>query len=374
MDSRKWQVVLLNDGYKKFISRLHFRAGGDEGVSSSFTPKLIAMLQKRHCLLLAFVSLFVSVNAQTVWNGPTITITKAANADYTLAANQDRIMPSTWITRKSTQGIFNIASETTYAKTVNGHDSSPANTEWASGTLANYNTLSYTDWETWAKDPTVPANIINKPAVLHLISENIYIGITFLSWGVGTLGGGAFSYQRTTLSTPTPVKLASFTATKKSNAVVLNWRTATEENTSSFTLERSDDGKVFSSIGTVPAAGNSVAEKQYAFTDAVPLPLNFYRLRTNDLDGAVSYSFVVAYRTAKTQLLEIFPNPVSSLLYVQTKSTSATEAQIVDATGRVVRNLLLPQGENAVTVDLANLTPGIYYLKAGSESKAFVKK
>lgn len=328
------------------------------------------MLQRRHCFTIAFVFLLAFAQAQTVWNGPTITFTKASGADPTLAQNQDRITSFTWLTRGETGGVFNAQSETSYSSP------SPENTEWATGSLANYASLTYQSWVNWAGGPPNIQTIIGRQSVLHLKKENVYIGITFLFWenNHSVPPNGGFSYQRTTLSTPTPVKLASFTATKKNNGIVLNWKTATEENTSSFTLERSADGKTFSTIGTVPAAGNSVAEKRYDFTDATPLPLNFYRLRTNDLDGAVSYSFVVAYRTSKTQSLEVFPNPVSSVLYVQTKTTSATEAQVVDATGRVVRSFVLPQGENAVTVDLTNLKPGVYYLKTGTESKAFIKK
>jgi len=43
-----------------------------------------------------------------------------------------------------TMGLFNAAQETTYARY-----SSPIGTEWAYGTLANYSSLTYTNWEGW---------------------------------------------------------------------------------------------------------------------------------------------------------------------------------------------------------------------------------
>ena len=61
--------------------------------------------------------------AQTFWTGPPITFSKAAFADVNLPANQDRITPTTWITRATVQGIYNIHQEAFFTAGV-----SPANT------------------------------------------------------------------------------------------------------------------------------------------------------------------------------------------------------------------------------------------------------
>ncbi|TPE42396.1 Ig-like domain-containing protein [Pontibacter mangrovi] len=135
-----------------------------------------------------------NVAGPTIWNGPKITFTKANNADYTQAANQDRLTDQTWLTRKNVEGLFNSKQEPGY-----NFANSPANTEWAYGTLDNYATLTYRDWTDfngWA-----PPSMIGKDAVLHLIAEDIYIGIKFLSWSSGGSGGG-YSYERTTAGAP----------------------------------------------------------------------------------------------------------------------------------------------------------------------------
>src|SRR5437867_2232853 len=67
-----------------------------------------------------------------LWTGPNITFTKPNNTDWHLAANQDRITFDVWLTRDITQGLFNAATESSYT-----HFSSPQNTEWSYGTLAN---------------------------------------------------------------------------------------------------------------------------------------------------------------------------------------------------------------------------------------------
>ena len=44
------------------------------------------------------------------------------------------------------QGIYNAATEAGFT-----HFFSPQNTAWSDGTLANYASLTYVDWDTWAK-------------------------------------------------------------------------------------------------------------------------------------------------------------------------------------------------------------------------------
>ncbi len=134
----------------------------------------------------------------TIWDGPTTTFIKPNFADWTQPANQDRMTSGVWLTRNSTLGLFNAATETSYT-----HHSSPADTQWAYGTLANYASLTYRDWEDWfgGRAGGGPPSTVGKPAVLHLVAEDIYLSIEFTSWG-GSSGG--FSYQRSTPSVPEP--------------------------------------------------------------------------------------------------------------------------------------------------------------------------
>jgi hypothetical protein len=138
----------------------------------------------------------ILASTPTIWNGPKIIFTKANLADPTQAANQDRMTANVWITRGDSHGIYNAKTETFFT-----HSSSPLDTEWANGTTANYNSLSYTDWNSWAKGVNAgPPSTVGVNAVVHLKSDNIYIDIKFLSWDESGTGGG-FSYTR---STPAP--------------------------------------------------------------------------------------------------------------------------------------------------------------------------
>ena len=142
-------------------------------------------------------------HAATVWNGPIITFSNAPGSNPALPANQDRMTPNVWITRGSTEGIYNIAKENNFTKFF-----SPADTAWAFGALSNYASLTYTDWEDWFGGPIAggPIVTVGKPAVVHLISDDIYLSIDFTFWGVRN---SSFAYQRSSPNVPEPS--ASFT-------------------------------------------------------------------------------------------------------------------------------------------------------------------
>jgi glucose/arabinose dehydrogenase len=153
-----------------------------------------------------------AVSAGTLWTGPTITFTKGASSDPTEAANQDRMTPNVWITRGSSQGIYNIKTEGAYT-----HNFSPSNTLWAIGTTANTN-LTYQTWEdTFGGILNLQANIIGQDCVLHLISEDVYLDIKFTVWG-NSGAGSPFTYQR---STPSPNVLPTVAITSPANGATL---------------------------------------------------------------------------------------------------------------------------------------------------------
>jgi hypothetical protein len=153
-------------------------------------------------LLLALVAGGLPAWAQgVIWSGPMMSFSNAPGSDWTQPANQDHITGDVWITRNATHGIFNAAQESGYA-----HFSSPAGTEWAFGLLANYSTLSYSDWESWFGGRGNIFSMVGQDAVVHLINDDIYLGIKFTYWGGN---GGGFAYTRSTpASVPEPTTAA----------------------------------------------------------------------------------------------------------------------------------------------------------------------
>jgi hypothetical protein len=137
--------------------------------------------------LASFLSV-AAATAATIWNGPPITFAKPNGTPSSDQQYQDRMTPKVWFTRDTERGLYNIAQEMSYT------DASPADTEWAYGTTADLADLEFKKWVDWhGKNPP---GALGQNAVLHLISEDIYINIRFNTWTMQS--GGGFSYTRST--------------------------------------------------------------------------------------------------------------------------------------------------------------------------------
>jgi hypothetical protein len=167
-------------------------------------------------LALCFSVAAQATSAPLVWTGPSIIFSKPAGGDPLVPSNQDRLTDDVAFTRGSFQGLLNAdadcdASGCTY------QDDSPSGTQWATSlqnpgatiTATNWAALSFVDWETAFGDQShLQGNIVTLPAVVHLLTDDVYLNISFSEWG--THGLGNFTYQRSTPA-PEPSTLALFT-------------------------------------------------------------------------------------------------------------------------------------------------------------------
>src|SRR5690606_3608922 len=114
-----------------------------------------------------------------------------------------------------------------------------------------------------------------------------------------------------------PIELLSFDAKAAGDQVLVDWSTATENNTAWFDVERSADGVGFQAIGRVNAAGHAMQTTAYHFVDDQPLNgLSYYRLHSVDADGATSNSHAVPVLIAATNGLTVHPNPTHEALWM----------------------------------------------------------
>jgi len=192
---------------------------------------------------------------------------------------------------------------------------------------------------------------------------------------------GIDDFSRWTLSSlinPLPLQFLSFTANCKGGSLLLNWTTAQEQNTNTFTIERSADGTGWIAIATVPAAGNSTDERRYTYTDNSPLPGQaLYRIAEHDLDGRAQFTPVAPAGCGMTDDLKAWPNPVKELLWINiaTSSSSTLTLQMFDTRGSLLavqQQAVLP-GSNQLSVNMAPLPAGMYHVVAtwnnGSDEK-----
>ena len=182
--------------------------------------------------------------------------------------------------------------------------------------------------------------------------------------------------------TPLPVTLVSFTATPAGNhAVHLDWATASELNNDYFEVQRSRDGHLFEALGRVAGHGTSGQASSYRFIDETSAngTTAYYRLRQVDTDGSFHFSPVQAVTLASPSSLvqvRIAPNPTigSGLRVLATYGGSTPTPAMLTVQGMLGQTLLrqavtMQPGEKVVTPTTA-LTPGVYWLRLGSEAAA----
>ena len=183
-----------------------------------------------------------------------------------------------------------------------------------------------------------------------------------------------------------PLHLLTFSGSLQNNATLLEWETANEINTAQFIIERSTDGRNFTQIGVVAAAGNNSNTNRYSFTDydatRQSSSILYYRLKITDRDGAYAYSKVVIISLPYiTGTVTVFPNPVLKVMKVTitTAVEGKTKWSLVDNTGRVIiqNSAWLKKGDNNLDINLGSLSAGVYYLNvsgAGIDQKVKLEK
>ncbi|MHA4808253.1 T9SS type A sorting domain-containing protein [Flavitalea flava] len=171
-----------------------------------------------------------------------------------------------------------------------------------------------------------------------------------------------------------PLSLLDFSGRQEGKSVLLNWSTASEENTLYFEIQRSLNDSAFSPLAKVPAAGNSSGALHYNYTDNLPFSTAIsgkaylYRLKMADLDGKFTFSPVVAINTLPSVSgLTVGPNPFIQQVTILFGSFEPDNAvfTITDRSGRRLsaRTFPIQKGNNKITLSgLGQLGRGIYLL------------
>ena len=168
-----------------------------------------------------------------------------------------------------------------------------------------------------------------------------------------------------------PLTLIDFSGQRTDNKVNLQWTTAQEENTAGFEIQRAGNGADFSTVGLVPAAGNSTQTLHYNFTDALPVtasPAYFYRLKMSDLDGRSTYSPVLRISVPSPGLsFSAYPNPFREHLAITMEAPEAGKAQLTirDMNGKQLlrQDLSIQKGTNSFPLPaMVRLAKGLYLL------------
>jgi len=130
---------------------------------------------------------------------------------------------------------------------------------------------------------TLTGNSTNLSYVTSQSNSSITIRFTTDVSNIGTWNG----FQATVSQVlALPVELLYFEGYTSNSSNIIKWSTASEWNSSHFTIQNSSDAQIWNDITTINAAGNSNSKLSYNTVDLNPENrINYYRLIQYDFDG-----------------------------------------------------------------------------------------
>lgn len=211
-------------------------------------------------------------------------------------------------------------------------------------------------------------------------------GIIEFDWNFASGTGFFFTIGSSNSAlTPLPVTWLNAQAKWMGNHAQVTWKTAQEEDTYIFKVERSINGGEFSTVGTVATkampGNNQMLE--YDFTDAnmrekVDGTL-YYRIRWEENTGKFEYSPLMALNTTKQEQIQVYPNPASSYIVIQGKTVPEGAYSVIlrNMTGAETLNATYTANEQGLItkqISVDSLPRGIYTIEIRSENSYLVEK
>jgi hypothetical protein len=164
-----------------------------------------------------------------------------------------------------------------------------------------------------------------------------------------------------------PVELIRFDGARNGENVDLQWKTAKEENSLAFTVERleGDDWKFVAEV----AARNARLGANYATEDKLaPQSELSYRLIEQDLDGSSRVIGHVKIGANGSNIIDlrVYPNPAVNTLSIYVSGLTPDQVTLRDALGREVKKAF---GVNELNV--SELPAGTYFLQVEVSGRTF---
>jgi hypothetical protein len=193
---------------------------------------------------------------------------------------------------------------------------------------------------------------------------------------VGAPSFSALNYMELALlaaGTALPVNFTSFSANCENGTVSLSWKTAQEQNSHRFSIQKNTAGG-WQEIGTLAAAGQSNSERSYHFTEKRILAGNQYRIVEYDLDGKTTISPVVKRSCDLTEeLVQIYPNPAHEdvVLNIQLQNAAKLSIWIFDSKGSMIHQRVhsVTAGNSALPLSTSGFPRGVYTVKVQFNQK-----
>lgn len=196
--------------------------------------------------------------------------------------------------------------------------------------------------------------------------------IVAVGTGFRALGATPGAFVSISIGATLPLHLTEFTGRESNGGALLNWKTTNEENTSRFEIERSEDGRSFTKIGTVTAK-NIAGTNIYQYTDVeVKSGVRYYRLKMIDRDAKSTYSQVVRIGSDKVEMISVYPNPASDYFTLTLPSAIPARISVFNNRGEKIFQKQV-EGTN-IPVSISTLTRGTYVVQVVQGEKTYTEK
>jgi uncharacterized delta-60 repeat protein len=159
-----------------------------------------------------------------------------------------------------------------------------------------------------------------------------------------------------------PLQLLAFSGYNTGSSNRIEWQTANELHTKNFMVERSTNGRLFTTLTSVNAKGNG--NNNYYYDDkALPPGKLYYRLRMADADGRFSFSHIIVLGGIYTEPASLYPNPAVNFTTLQVTDNKLinTKAVLTDINGHILQTLIIKQ--HFTSIGLSNYAAGVYFMR-----------
>jgi hypothetical protein len=171
-----------------------------------------------------------------------------------------------------------------------------------------------------------------------------------------------------------PVKLESFTAAPDGEKVQLRWNVSEELNMLYYEIEHSTTASNFQDIigGVLPTN-----KRSYNLTDEHPVSgFNYYRLKSTDKNGAVSYSEIRKVNFGKTGDISVYPNPVRdnvNITFTHAFINKPCAISIYDVNGKLLSVKRITATSQTEMLDVSAYSNGKYIVRITTDTEVISK-
>jgi hypothetical protein len=181
---------------------------------------------------------------------------------------------------------------------------------------------------------------------------------------------------RNSLAFPLPVRFTNIKAYQRPGGIQVEWSNTTETDVTSYSVERSANGRQFASIAQKAAARNDGGKADYQVLDATSLAGdNFYRIKAVEGDGKITYSSIVRINTSRNGAygLQVYPNPVKGgelSLQFSNLPAGTYGIRVYNNAGQLVQQRSYSHAGGSATqpLVLSSFRSGIYHVQVSGKT------